>query len=405
MMLYLRFGEGKIFPKGVLSMLHRLINRMVKDTKDEQQTRYAYGKLAGNTGIACNILLFCAKLLIGIFSSSIAIIADAFNNLSDAGSSIVTLVGFKLSAAPADDEHPFGHGRMEYLSALAVAALIIVAGFELGKSAVEKIITPTLPTVNWLTVCILVLAIVVKLWMAIFYRHVGKQIQSEVLLASYADSRNDVLCTAMVLGAALVSWKFHVAVDGYVGLLVALFVLWSGFSVIKDAVSPLLGKAPSPELVQGISETVLSFDGIIGIHDLIVHDYGPGRTIVSLHAEVSCDADIMESHDTIDLAERALMDKYHVIACIHMDPVDTDDESTKELRLLAESIIEQTDARLSLHDFRVVHGATHTNLIFDLVFPHDLRKRQDSVTAEIAKQIHAVDSHLFAVITPEQSFI
>ncbi len=373
--------------------------------KIDEDNRYAFGRLAGNVGIACNIFLFLAKLLIGVFSASIAIVADAFNNLSDAGSSVVTLVGFKLSAAPADDEHPFGHGRMEYLSALAVAALILVAGFELGKSAVSKIITPTLPAVNWVTVCILVLAIAVKLWMALFYRHIGKRIDSEALLASFADSRNDVICTALVLVSSLISWKFHVAVDGYIGLLVALFVVWSGFSVIKDAVSPLLGQAPQPELVKGITETVMSFDGIIGIHDLIVHNYGPGRTIVSLHAEVPCTADIMKSHDTIDLAERALMDKFRVVACIHMDPVDTDDESTKELRLLAESIVAQTDERLTLHDFRVVYGDTHTNVIFDLVLPHDLKKSQDMLTAKIAREIHTVDSHLYAVITPEQSFV
>ncbi len=373
--------------------------------KLDEKNRYAYGRLAGGTGIACNILLFLAKLLIGVFSGSVAIIADAFNNLSDAGSSVVTLIGFKLSAAPADKEHPFGHGRMEYLSALAVAALIIVAGFELGVSAVEKIISPTLPAVNWVTLVILLSAIAVKLWMALFYRFVGRRISSEALLASYTDSRNDVICTALVLVSSLISWRFHIAVDGYIGLLVAVFVLWSGFSVIKETVSPLLGQAPDPALVEGITETVLSFGGVIGIHDLIVHSYGHGRTIVSLHAEVPCNADIMKSHDTIDLAERALMEKYHVIACIHMDPVDTDDDSTKELRLIAETVIAEVDERLTLHDFRVVHGETHTNLIFDLVLPFELRREQDMLTADIGRRIHAVDSHLFAVITPEQSFV
>lgn len=387
-------------------MTKLLIKLFIRKPENMDETnRYAYGRLAGGTGIACNILLFLAKLLIGAFSGSVAIVADAFNNLSDAGSSVVTLIGFKLSAAPADKEHPFGHGRMEYLSALAVAALILVAGFELAISAVEKIITPTLPTVNWVTLIILVLAIAVKLWMALFYRYIGKRIQSEALLASYTDSRNDVICTVLVLVSALVSWKFHIAVDGYIGLLVAAFVLWSGFSVVKETVSPLLGQAPDPALVEDITRTVMSFDGIMGIHDLIVHSYGPGRTIVSLHAEVSCKADIMKSHDTIDLAERALKEKYHVIACIHMDPVDTDDESTKELRRIAETVLRDVDERLSLHDFRVVHGDTHTNLIFDLVLPHELKKEQDTLTAEIGRRIHAVDSHLYAVITPEQSFI
>lgn len=387
-------------------MTRLLIKLFIREPeKIDEKNRYAYGKLAGGTGIACNILLFAAKLLIGIFSASVAIIADAFNNLSDAGSAVVTLVGFKLSSAPADKEHPFGHGRMEYLSALAVAALIMVAGFELGISAVEKIIAPTLPTVNWVTLLILILAIAVKLWMALFYRFIGKRIDSEALMASYTDSRNDVICTALVLVSALVSWRFHIAVDGYIGLLVAAFVLWSGFSVIKETVSPLLGQAPDPKLVEGITETVLSFDGVIGIHDLIVHSYGPGRTIVSLHAEVPCTADIMKSHDTIDLAERALKENYHVIACIHMDPVDTDDETTKELRLIAETVLAEIDERLTLHDFRAVHGETHTNVIFDLVFPFELKEQQDMLTAEVARCIHAIDGHLYAVITAEQSFV
>ena len=371
----------------------------------DDTTRYAYGKLAGITGIACNMLLFVVKVLIGMLSASVAIIADAFNNLSDAGSSVVTLFGFKLSAAPADEEHPFAHGRMEYLSALAVAALILIAGFELAKTAVDKIIHPVLPTVNWVTILILVLAIVVKLWMALFYRRIGKRIESEALMASYADSRNDVICTALVLLSALVGWKFQIAVYGYIGLLVALFVFWSGFSVIRDTISPLLGQAPDPELVEGITETVMAFEGVTGIHDLIVHNYGPGRTIVSLHAEVPCTADIMKSHDTIDLAERALMEKYHVIACIHMDPVDNDDETTNELRRVAETVLEEVDERLTLHDFRVVHGETHTNLIFDMVLPFDMKKQQDILVQDVAARIHAIDTHLFAVITAEQSFI
>ncbi len=387
-------------------MTKLLIKLFIREPeKIDEKNRYAYGKLAGGTGIACNILLFLAKLLIGILSASVAIIADAFNNLSDAGSSIVTLFGFKLSSAPADKEHPFGHGRMEYLSALGVAALIMLAGYELGKSAVEKIISPSLPTVNWVTLLILVLAIAVKLWMALFYRFIGKRIHSEALLASYTDSRNDVICTALVLVSALVGWQFHVAIDGYIGLLVAAFVLWSGFSVIRETVSPLLGQAPDPALVEGITETVLSFDGVIGIHDLIVHNYGPGRTIVSLHAEVPCTADIMKSHDTIDLAERALNENYHVIACIHMDPVDTDDETTKELRLIAESVLADVDERLTLHDFRVVHGDTHTNLIFDLVLPYEFKGENDALVAEVGRRIHAIDSQLYAVITAEQSFV
>ena len=387
-------------------MTKLLIRMFIRNPETiDEHNRYAYGQLAGGTGIACNIFLFVAKLLIGVLASSVAIIADAFNNLSDAGSSIVTLLGFKLSSAPADQEHPFGHGRMEYLSALGVAALILLAGYELGKSAIEKIITPVLPEVNWVTVAILVLAIAVKLWMAFFYRNIGRRIQSEALLASYTDSRNDVICTALVLVSAIVGWKFRIAVDGYVGLAVAAFVLWSGISVIRDTASPLLGQAPAPELVEGITETVMSFDGVVGIHDLIVHNYGPGRTIVSLHAEVPCDVDMMKSHDMIDLIERELMETYRVIATIHMDPVDTDDETTRELRQIAETVLAEVDERLTLHDFRVVHGETHTNMIFDMVLPFDMKKEQDAVVLDVAARIHAKDNHLFAVITAEQSFV
>ncbi len=374
------------------------------DSKQDA-TRFAYGKLAAGTGIGCNILLFIAKVLLGVVTASVAIIADAFNNLSDAGSSIVTLFGFKLAESPADEEHPFGHGRMEYLSALGVAALIMIAGYELAASSIDKIIHPALPQFSMVTVIILVAAIAVKLWMALFFRKIGTTINSEALLASFADSRNDVICTALVLVSSVIGWKFQVAVDGYVGVLVAAFVLWSGFSVMRETVSPLLGQAPPRELVDGITSTVLACEDVCGIHDLIVHNYGPGRVIVSLHAEVPHDADIMKSHDAIDLIERQLNEKYGVMACIHMDPVDVADETTAELKKTAQDIITAVDERLTLHDFRVVHGETHTNLIFDLVVPFDMRARQDAVAKEIAARIHENNSHYYAVITPEQSFV
>ena len=385
----------------------KLLVRLFIRTPDgtDEKTRFAYGKLAGGTGIACNVLLFFIKLAAGLLASSVAIIADAFNNLSDAGSSIVTLLGFKLSAAPADREHPFGHGRMEYLSALAVAALIMVAGFELALSSAEKIFAPSLPQVNFLTLGILVLSMAVKLWMALFYRRIGKKIDSETLVAACADSRNDVICTGVVLVSAAVSMAFGLAVDGYVGVLVALFVLWSGFSIMREMVSPLLGQAPDPALVKEISDTVLSFDGIVGMHDLMVHNYGPGRVIVSLHAEVPCDVPITKSHDVVDCAERELKEKFHVSACIHMDPVDVADPRTKELKQVAQKILKEVDERLSLHDFRVVPGDTHTNLIFDMVVPFELEEQRSALILEVQRRIHAVDGHLFAVITAEHSYI
>ena len=382
-----------------------LVKTFVKrpEDTDDERVRYTYGRLAGAAGLTANVLLFAAKLAIGALSGSVAILADAFNNLSDAGSSIVTLVGFKLSSAPPDAEHPFGHGRMEYLSALGVAALIMAAGFELFLSAVDKIRHPALPEFGVLTIVVLALAIAVKLWMALFYKKIGNTIRSEALKASCADSRNDVICTGVVLLTSLIGWLSGVAIDGYVGLLVALFVIWSGFTVIKETVSPLLGQAPDPEMVQDIKNTVMAHPGIIGVHDLMIHDYGPGRLVLSLHAEVSCHEDMMRSHDLIDCVERELSRKYRAIACIHMDPVDSGNEEVEALKITVETILEDIDPRLTMHDFRVVFGETHTNLIFDVVAPFDF-KDEASVKAELQRRVTVVNPHLFTVVTVEHSF-
>ena len=383
----------------------RLIKLFIKDPENvgNPAVRFAYGKLAGMAGLTANILLFAAKLTAGLLAGSLAIMADAFNNLSDAGSSIVTLVGFKLSSAPPDEEHPFGHGRMEYLSALVVAAMIIVAGFELASASVEKILHPELPAFGLLQVLILAAAIGVKLWMALFYRKIGGVIQSESLRASAADSRNDVLCTALVLVSTLVGWVSGVAIDGYVGAAVAVFVMWSGVSIMKETISPLLGQAPDPQMVKAIRETVLSHEGVVGIHDLMVHNYGPGRMVISLHAEVPCREDMMLSHDRIDCIEKELMQKYHAVTCIHMDPVDTEDERVESLRVLVQRVIGAIDKRLDMHDFRVVFGETHTNLIFDLVIPFDY-KTKDGLVAEIQRRVQIADPRVFVVATVEHSF-
>ncbi len=382
-----------------------LVKTFVKrpEDTDDERVRYTYGRLAGAAGLTANVLLFAAKLAIGALSGSVAILADAFNNLSDAGSSIVTLVGFKLSSAPPDAEHPFGHGRMEYLSALGVAALIMAAGFELFLSAVDKIRHPALPEFGVLTIVVLALAIAVKLWMALFYKKIGNTIRSEALKASCADSRNDVICTGVVLLTSLIGWLSGVAIDGYVGLLVALFVIWSGFTVIKETVSPLLGQAPDPEMVQDIKNTVMAHLGIIGVHDLIIHNSGPGRLVLSLHAEVSCHEDMMRSHDLIDCVERELSRKYRAIACIHMDPVDSGNEEVEALKITVETILEDIDPRLTMHDFRVVFGETHTNLIFDVVAPFDF-KDEASVKAELQRRVTVVNPQLFTVVTVEHSF-
>lgn len=382
-----------------------LIKRFVKepDRVEDSGVRYAYGRLAGVTGICCNVLLFSLKLLAGLLAGSLAIMADAFNNLSDAGSSIVTLVGFKLSSAPPDQEHPFGHGRGEYLSALVVAALIIVAGFELATASFDKILHPELPGFGVLQILILAAAIGVKLWMAVFYRAIGRRIDSETLRAGAADSRNDVICTAVVLVSSVVGWISGVAIDGYVGVAVALFVMWSGVSIMKDTISPLLGQAPDPELVNSIKQTVMSHDGIVGVHDLILHNYGPGRCVISLHAEVPCREDMMRSHDIIDCVEKELMQKYNAVACIHMDPVDTEDERVETLRVLVQTIIEDIDKRMDMHDFRVVFGESHTNLIFDLAVPFDFGETKQ-LCAEIQRRVQVVDPRLFVVATVEHSF-
>ncbi len=385
--------------------IERLLNRLVKKGTlgDEQAARFAYGKVAGWVGLGANVLLFFMKVLAGAIAGSVAIVADAFNNLSDAGSSLVTLVGFRLSEAPPDREHPFGHGRMEYLSAMAVAALIMVAGVELLKTAVEKIFHPAVLSFRWLPVIILVVSVLIKGGMAWFYRRVDRVVDSQTLRAAATDSRNDILCTAGVLVSTVVGSVADIALDGYVGVLVALFVMWSGFSVMRETVSPLLGQAPDPALVKGVKETVLSYAGIVGVHDLMVHNYGPGRLVLSLHAEVPCEGDMMKSHDLIDCIERDLAERFCAVVCIHMDPVDTADERVGQLRMLTQTVMEDVDAVLSLHDFRVVFGETHTNVIFDLVIPFQHKAPADTVR-EIERRLQVIDPHLRVVATVEHTF-
>ena len=384
-------------------MLTNLLIRLFIRDPNPDTSRFAYGRLAGGTGLGCNVLLFLIKLLFGILSGSLAIVADGFNNLSDAGSGIVTLVGFKLAAAPPDKDHPFGHGRMEHLSTMGVAVLIILAGFELVTSAFQKILHPTPAVFRWLTIAILACAILIKLWMAAFYRRIGRQIQSKALLAAAVDSRNDVICTGVVLASALVTRFTDIQVDGYVGMAVAVFVMWSGFSIIKETISPLLGQAPDPELVAEIQRTVLSFDGVVGIHDMIVHDYGPGRTIVSLHAEVPASQPITKSHDIIDNIETRLLEKYHLISCIHMDPVDTDNPEALRLKQLATDLVAEIDRTLTIHDFRMVAGDSHTNLLFDVVVPHNYPDRE-GLSTRIREAVHAADATLYAIVKIESSY-
>jgi len=384
-----------------------LAQRFIKNSEDVHSpaVRKAYGILCGTVGIALNILLFAGKLLAGILSDSIAITADAFNNLSDAGSSVVTLLGFHLAGQKPDQEHPFGHGRMEYLSGLAVSILILLMGIELGKSSIEKIFHPEPVTFNLLALLILLASIFAKLYMFLYNRSVGKKIQSAALSATATDSLSDSISTAAVLLATLVGHFTSLQIDGWAGAVVALLILKSGIDAVKDTISPLLGQPPSPEFVAEIESLVMAHEEVCGIHDLVVHDYGPGRCMISLHAEVPASGDIMALHDIIDNIERELSRKLNSSAVIHMDPIVTDDGLTTQTKQRVEKLVHAIDDQISIHDFRMVTGPTHTNLIFDAVVPHHFRLSDKEVAAKIREAIQALDENFFAVICVEKSYL
>ena len=378
-----------------------LLRLFVKNHNDTENpvVRSAYGKLAGAVGIVCNLLLFAGKLLAGILSGSVAVTADAVNNLSDASSSLVTLLGFKLAERPADEEHPYGHARIEYISGLVVAALILLIGAELAKSSFSKILHPETVEFSLLTLGVLVGSILAKLWMALFCRKLGKRIDSTTLLATSADSRNDVISTAAVLVGCLVGYFFDVKLDGYIGMAVALFIIWSGCSIAKDTINPLLGERASEELVRNISDLILSHEKILGIHDLMVHDYGPGNCFASVHAEMDSAEDPLICHDIIDDIERDALRELQVHLVIHYDPIVTDDEELNAARALVEQEIKSIDESLSLHDFRMVRGPGHTNLIFDLVIPYSMEDRKAELKARIDERLQRQDRKYYTVIT------
>ena len=374
------------------------------DQTQDPAVRRKYGVLCGAVGIVINVLLFLGKFFAGTISGSIAITADAFNNLSDAGSSLVTILGFKLAGQKPDPDHPFGHGRMEYLSGLAVAMLILLMGIELLKSSVEKILHPEAIEFSWLSVGILLAAIACKLYMASYNRSVGKKIQSSAMKATATDSLSDSLATTAVLAATLIAHFFHVNIDGWVGLAVACFILYAGYNAARDTVSPLLGQAPDPELVRSIEQAVLAFDPIVSIHDMVVHDYGPGRMMISLHAEVPADGDLVELHDTIDLAEQALKKQFQCDAVIHMDPIVTNDETVLHMRAKMAQLVQIIDPRITIHDFRMVTGPTHTNLIFDAACPFDLHMTDGEVKRQIEQTVDLLDGNYMAVVTVDRIY-
>lgn len=388
-------------------MIELLVHTFVKNPENvnDSQVRQEYGVLSGGVGILCNLVLFLFKLLAGLLTGAVSIMADAFNNLSDAGSSVVTLIGFKMAGKPADTEHPFGHGRIEYLSGLFVAMAILLMGYELLKSSVDKILHPQELEFKVISVVILIAAILVKFWMAHFNFKLGKKISSEAMKATATDSLSDCVSTGAVLAGMLIYGFFHVNLDGYIGLAVAILVLIAGYNAAKDTIQPLLGSAPDPEIVQQIYELVLSEPMILEIHDMVIHDYGPGRRMVSLHAEVAYDVDILAAHDAIDNIEQKLEEQFQYEATIHMDPVITDDEELKDARMMVEKLVLEEKASWKIHDFRMARGNTHTNLIFDLVVEAEDMLRAKEIEFDMKKKIHNMDSHYYAVIKVEQSYV
>lgn len=387
-------------------MTEFLLSRFVKGYPEvnDPQVRARCGNLAGLVGICCNLLLSAGKFLAGLLTGSVAISADAVNNLSDASSSIITLLGFRLAARPADDEHPYGHGRTEYLSGLAVSVMILLIGAELAKTSIQKILSPEPITTGMVSILILAASILVKFWMAAFNRHVGQLIRSATLEATAADSRNDVISTGAVLIATLLQMQFGWNLDGYMGLAVAAFILWSGWGLVKDSIAPLLGQTPDPELVRHIADVTLSYPGVLGIHDMIVHDYGPGRQFASLHAEMAASADVLESHDTIDRIEKYFLEQEGLHVVIHYDPIVTDDSETGEAREFFAAEAKKLDPRLSIHDLRMVPGTTHTNVIFDLVLPRELDSRTSELKHALQEAAQRKNPLWLCVITAENSF-
>ena len=379
-------------------LLLRLFVKNYRNT-DDPKVRGAYGRLAGLVGLVCNLLLFAGKLVAGTLAGSVSVTADAVNNLSDASSSLVTLFGFKLAERPADEEHPYGHARMEYLSGLLVAVLILVIGVELGKSSVEKILHPEAVEFSVLTLCVLIASILVKLWMSLFCKKLGKAIDSTALEATAADSRNDVITTSAVLLGLLAGHFFRWRIDGWVGALVAVFILLSGWSIAKETISPLLGKQADRELVRRISDLVLGHPKILGIHDLMVHDYGPGQCFATVHVEMDMHENPLVCHDILDDIERDALRELHVHLVIHYDPVVTDDVELNHMRALVEKKLKQLDPRLSMHDFRMVRGPQHTNLIFDLAVPFDLSGKTAELKRRIDECVQFEDHKYYTVIT------
>ena len=388
-------------------MTNFLINLFIKDKENVQDrnVRERYGMLSSITGVIVNILLSVFKLIIGVIASSMSIISDALNNISDAGSSIVTMLGFKMSQKKVDADHPWGHGRMEYISAFIVDILIILVGFELLQSSVDKIINPELPSISNVTIILLVVAIIVKLWLFVFYKKIAKTISSAAIKGNAYDSISDSISTFAVLISALVAKFMSISIDGYVSLLVSVFILITGFKPLKEIIDILLGMKPDPEFVKEIEEFAVKYETIEGIHDIMVHDYGPGRKIVSFHAEVPANSDICKAHDIIDQMEQDIFEEFGCITTIHMDPIVVDNEEINKMRKETEEIVKSINEKFSIHDFRMTDGGERINLIFDLVIPTDEKVNVEETVTKIQNEIHNKNKKYYAVIKAEHSYV
>ena len=388
-------------------MTNFLFKTFIKNHEDikNPKVRDDYGKFAGIVGIISNAILCIMKILIGLVSGSIAIVADGINNLADGASSIITFIGFKLASMPEDEEHPYGHARIEYLAGMAVSVMILMVGFELGKSSVDKIFNPTPLEFSWTVVIVLLVAIAIKVWQAVFNISTGKKINSLALIATGTDSRNDVISTIVVLAGVLIGHFFNVQIDGILGLAVAAFIFWSGITLIKETISPLLGEAPDDEIVQQIHEMALKYDGVLGIHDLVVHNYGPGKVFASIHIEVDAAVDVMESHDMVDLIEKDIASSLNIVITAHMDPIDTKNPNREPLAHIIVKTIADTEGVLSYHDLRIVPGKTHTNVIFDLVLSPECRTCRNELKELFAKKIAEYDPNYLCVIDFDINYV
>lgn len=387
-------------------MINFLARKYIKDYKNvtNQNVRLAYGYLCSFVGIVLNVLLFLGKFTVGSLSASVSITADAFNNLSDAGSSIIGLIGFKLASQKPDPDHPFGHGRYEYIASLVISAIIIIIAYELGRESIGKIIHPEKVSYSIISLLVLICSIVVKLYMYFYNKKTGELIDSSTMKATSLDSISDAISTSAVLLSAIIAMTFNFYVDGYIGLAVALFIAWSGISSARETIDLLLGTPPDSEFVRQIQDIVMSHEGILGIHDMLVHNYGPGRIFVSLHAEVPSDGNILEIHDTIDNIEKDILLEMGCMVTIHMDPINVSDEETNKAKEMVKEILKDIDENIGFHDFRIVSGPTHTNLIFDILVPHKYKYTDEEIVHMISREIHEQNQEYFSVINVDKDF-